>query len=160
MNAADASGFDPEVDPATQQKKDGIIKCLVQIGIPMFFYISGMASTFFNTEGKGFGIFFIDKVLRLMVPFIVAIFIFLIPRLYFGQPYEDWTRPDRKNMENDYWTFQMQTLPYIFSKLSWLWYLPALFIDCMLTYPLLAWSVRRAKKIPFNSRDDGNIIFL
>jgi uncharacterized membrane protein len=105
VNAADASGFDPEVDPATQQKKDGIIKCLVQIGIPMFFYISGMASTFFNTEGKGFGIFFIDKVLRLMVPFIVAIFIFLIPRLYFGQPYEDWTRPDRKNMENDYWTF-------------------------------------------------------
>jgi hypothetical protein len=30
----------------------------------------------------------------------------------------------------------------------------------MLTYPLLAWSVRRARKIPFNQRDDGNIIFL
>ena len=29
VNAADASGFDPEVDPATQQKKDGIIKSLV-----------------------------------------------------------------------------------------------------------------------------------
>jgi hypothetical protein len=29
-----------------------------------------------------------------------------------------------------------------------------------LTYPLLAWSVRRARKIPFNGRDDGNIIFL
>jgi hypothetical protein len=46
------------------------------------------------------------------------------------------------------------------SKLSWLWYLPALFIDCILTYPLLAWTVRRARKIPFNGRDDGNIIFL
>jgi hypothetical protein len=29
VNAADASGFDPEDSPATQQKKDGIIKCLV-----------------------------------------------------------------------------------------------------------------------------------
>jgi hypothetical protein len=29
VNAADASGFDPELDPATQQKKDGIVKTLV-----------------------------------------------------------------------------------------------------------------------------------
>ena len=29
VNAADASGFDPDESPATQQKKDGIIKCLV-----------------------------------------------------------------------------------------------------------------------------------
>lgn len=126
----------------------------------MFFYISGMGATFFNTEGKGFGIFVTDKVLRLMLPFVIAIFVFLVPRLYFGQTYEDWTRPDGKNIENDYWTFQMNTLPKIFSKLSWLWYLPALFIDCILTYPLLAWSIRRAKKIPFNARDDGNIVFL
>jgi len=126
----------------------------------MFFYISGMGATFFNTEGKGFGIFVTDKVLRLMLPFVIAIFVFLIPRLYFGQQYEDWTRPNGKHVENDYWTFQMNTLPKIFSKLSWLWYLPALFIDCILTYPLLAWSIRRAKKIPFNARDDGNIVFL
>jgi hypothetical protein len=71
----------------------------------MFFYISGMGATFFNTEAKGFGNFFVDKTFRLMIPFVLAIFIFLIPRLYFGQPYEDWTRPDRKNMENDYLEF-------------------------------------------------------
>jgi len=103
VNSADASGFDPDEYPGTQQKKDGIIKCLVQIGIPMFFYISGMGSTFFNTEGKGFGNFVGNKVLRLMVPFVVAIFIFLIPRLYFGQTYEDFCRPDGKNIEEDYW---------------------------------------------------------
>lgn len=125
----------------------------------MFFYIAGMGATFFNTEGKGFGNFVGNKTLRLIVPFVIAIFIFLIPRLYFGQSYEDFTRPDGKQ-EDDYWQFQMKTLPTIFSKLSWLWYLPALFIDCMLTYPLLAWSIRRAKKIPFDSRDDGNIVFL
>jgi hypothetical protein len=125
----------------------------------MFFYISGMGATFFNTEGKGFGIFVGDKSLRLLIPFVVGIFIFLIPRLYFGQAYEDFTRPNGK-VEEDYWTFMIETLPTIFSKLSWLWYLPALFIDCILTYPLLAWSVRRAKKIPFDQRDDGNIVFL
>jgi fucose 4-O-acetylase-like acetyltransferase len=50
----------------------------------MFFYISGMAMTFYNTEGKGFGVFLGEKSIRLVVPFVLAIFIFLIPRLYFG----------------------------------------------------------------------------
>jgi len=30
----------------------------------------------------------------------------------------------------------------------------------VLTYPLVAWTVRRSRKIPFNQRDDGNIILL
>lgn len=125
----------------------------------MFFYISGMASTFYNTEGKGFGLFLGDKTLRLLVPFVLAIFIFLMPRLYFGQAYEDWCRPNDET-ENDYWTFQEKTLPSVPTKLSWLWYLPALFIDLVITYPLLAWTVRRSRKIPYNQRDDGNIILL
>ena len=125
----------------------------------MFFYISGMASTFFNSEGKGFGWFMWDKFLRLMLPFIIAIFIFLMPRLYMGQEYEDWTRPNGKT-EKDFGTFVVLTLPSVFSKLSWLWYLPALLVDCILTYPLLAWSIRRARKIPFNAWDDGNILIL
>lgn len=119
-----------------------------------------MGATFFNTEGKGFFLFTWNKILRLMIPFVIAIFVFLIPRLYFGQPYEEWCRPDKVNMENDYWEFNKKIIPGIMSRLSWLWYLPALFIDCMITYPLLAWSVRRSQKIPFNGRDDGNIVFL
>jgi fucose 4-O-acetylase-like acetyltransferase len=77
----------------------------------MFFYISGIASSYYNTESKGFTLFFWDKILRLIIPFFVAIFIFLIPRLYLGQSYEGWTRPykDRPvevdNIEEDYWTF-------------------------------------------------------
>ena len=68
----------------------------------MFFYISGMGATYFNTEGKGFFLFTWNKTLRLLVPFVIAIFVFLIPRLYFGQPYDDWCRPDKENMENLY----------------------------------------------------------
>ena len=71
-------------DANIAMKRDGIFKCLVQIGIPMFFYISGMGTTFFNTEKKGFFIFCKSKVLRILVPFIVSVFVFLIPRLYFG----------------------------------------------------------------------------
>ena len=49
-------------------------------------------------------------------------------------------------------------LPTIPTKLSWLWYLPALFIDVMLTYPLLRWSIRRSRKIPFDPLIDIGII--
>jgi len=51
-----------------------------------------------------------------------------------------------------------KTLPTIHQKLSWLWYLPALFIDVMLTYPLLRWSIRRSKQIPFDPLTDIGII--
>mmetsp|Transcript_12709 Transcript_12709/g.21410 ORF Transcript_12709/g.21410 Transcript_12709/m.21410 type:complete len:384 (-) Transcript_12709:73-1224(-) len=51
-----------------------------------------------------------------------------------------------------------KTLPTIHLKLSWLWYLPALFIDCMLTYPLLRWTIRRSKRIPFDPVVDTGII--
>lgn len=123
----------------------------------MFFYISGIGSTFFKTEEKNFGFFVGDKVLRLMVPFAVAIFVFLIPRLYFGQTYEDWSRPDDV-IESNYWLYMQKTLPTIHLKLSWLWYLPALFIDCMLTYPLLRWTIRRSKRIPFDPLVDTGIV--
>ena len=50
----------------------------------MFFYISGIRATVFRTEDKNFGIFVGEKTLRLLVPFVIGIFAFLIPRLYFG----------------------------------------------------------------------------
>jgi len=56
VNTLDATGGeakiglgDPETKASIIQKKDGFIRCLVQIGIPSFFYLSGNAMTFFNT---------------------------------------------------------------------------------------------------------------
>jgi len=123
----------------------------------MFFYISGIGATFFKTEDKNFGIFVGEKALRLLVPFIVGIFVFLIPRLYFGQTYEDFTRPDDE-IEPNYWEFTKKTLPTIHLKLSWLWYLPALFIDFMICYPLLRWSIRRSQGIKYDPLVDTGII--
>jgi hypothetical protein len=127
------------------------------MGIPMFFYISGIGATFFDTESKHFGIFLWDKILRILVPFVIALFIFLIPRLYFGQTYEDYTRVDGEINDN-YWEFMKASLPGIYLKLSWLWYLPALFIDLILCYPLLRWTIRRSRGIPFDPLTDLGII--
>jgi hypothetical protein len=124
----------------------------------MFFYISGIGATFFKTEEKNFGIFVGEKALRLLIPFTVGIFAFLIPRLYFGQTYEDFTRPDPDEIETNYWEFTKKTLPVVHLKLSWLWYLPALFIDFMICYPLLRWSIRRSQGIKYDPLVDTGII--
>ena len=123
----------------------------------MFFYISGIGTSFYNTEKKGFFIFLKAKILRLLIPFILAIFVFLVPRLYFGQEYEVWARVDNK-IENNYFNFMKLTLPSIVSKLSWLWYLPAMFVDFMICYPLLRWTIRRSKRIPLDACTDIGII--
>ena len=81
----------------------------------MFFYISGMGTTFFNTEKKGFFIFCKSKVLRILVPFVISVFVFLIPRLYFGQDYENWTRPKGKTgpIEKNFFVYAKFILPNI-----------------------------------------------
>lgn len=159
VNSADASDLNYDENPTMKQKEDGILKSLLQIGIPMFFYISGIGASFFDTEKNHYGIFIGNKIVRILIPFTIAIFAFLIPRLYFGQQYEDFTRNDNE-IQNNYWEYMKASLPTIYLKLSWLWYLPALFIDFIICYPLLRWSVRRSKGIPFDSLTDTGIILL
>jgi len=52
----------------------------------------------------------------------------------------------------------MYVLPTILHKLSWLWFLPALFIDSNINYPLLVWSQRRSKGKAFEMKTDGGLI--
>ena len=65
-----------------KEKMDSLFRYLVQIGIPVFFLLSGMAGVNFPTEKKGFGSFAFGKIKRLMIPFFVSVLIFLVPRLY------------------------------------------------------------------------------
>lgn len=71
------------------EKSRGFIKSLVQCGIPIFFYISGMATTYYNTlkPNKNYGVFLKGKVMRLLVPFIIAVYTVLVLRLYLTQKY-------------------------------------------------------------------------
>ena len=69
-------------DLQSVESKNGILRASVQLGIPLFFYISGAATKFFNADKRGFLSFTWDKVKRLLLPAIVAIPIFLVPMLY------------------------------------------------------------------------------
>lgn len=160
VNTLDATGGeskiglnDPEMKASIIQKKDGFIRCLVQIGIPSFFYLSGNAMTFFKTQEKGFLKYLWGKITSLIIPLVIAIPVLLIPRLYIGQEYEAFARPDGVNTEEDVGQFYLKTLPSIIVKISWLWFLLGLFLNCMVLYPLLAWTQRRKAKIPFGNQD-------
>jgi hypothetical protein len=165
VNTLDATGGearvglgDPEVKASLLQKKDGFIRCLVQIGIPSFFYLSGNAMTFFKTQEKGFFKYLWGKMTSLIFPLCLAIPILLIPRLYIGQEWEAFARPDGVHAEEDIGAFYLKTLPSVIVKLSWLWFLLGLFLNCMVLYPLLAWTQRRKAKMPFGNDDIALII--
>lgn len=123
----------------------------------MFFYISGISCTFYDTEKKGFLKYFRSKVDRLLVPMVIAIFTLLVPRLYLSQSYEGWTQVDGK-IEDNFFVYTIKVLPSIHEKLSWLWFLIVLFQVLLINYPLLAWSHRRVQKLPY-TRKDALIIF-
>ena len=72
------------MSPIMVEKKNGIVRCLVQMGIPQFFYLAGITVSFYNCEKKGFLRFLYEKTMSLLVPFIVLLFVILIPRLYFA----------------------------------------------------------------------------
>ena len=53
-------------------------------------------------------------------------------------------------IEKNIFKYAWLTIPTLDKKLSWLWYLPALFIDSCVNYPLLAWTQRRSNMIPID----------
>jgi len=73
---------DPKAYAISAERIDGARRVILQMGIPLFFYISGFSITFFNTEKKSFTRYFCDKVKRLIIPLIIVFFIFMIPRNY------------------------------------------------------------------------------
>ena len=80
-----------------RQWKASFFGFLCQIGIPIFFYISGVGVTFFNSEkGGGFKSFLWAKFLRLIVPLVPAVFILHIPRHFISQGWDDIGRLDNK----------------------------------------------------------------
>ena len=93
-----------------------------------------------------------------MIPFGLAIPVFLVPRLFFGQEFEDFAYIQGKKEWNYSKYFVGIFKEGIVMKLSWLWFLPVLFIDSVLVYPLLAWTVRRARREAVDIRIDGAII--
>ena len=82
------------MNPIVLEKKNGIVRCLVQMGIPQFFYLAGITVSYYNCENKGFLSFLSGKTKTLLIPFLVLLPLILVPRLYFAQEYEEFSRPD------------------------------------------------------------------
>ena len=133
----------------------GFVKVFTQYGMPMFFYISGLANSFYNYE-KGFATFAISKFNRLMIPFVFAYVFILIPRLYLGQEYQGfcWIEEgDNRYQEWNFFNYYIKAFPTALGKISWLWFLIALFMNSLLNYPLIAFSQRRVQGNPLGRTD-------
>ena len=133
----------------------------MQIGIPIFFYISGVGVTFYNTErGGGFKRFLWAKIMRLIVPLVPAIFILHIPRHYFSQVWDDVGRLDNNTrIENDYLKYVPAILADNFlTKLGPLWFLLFIFQIMIMNYPLIRWSYRRRRLVPIDCTDYSLIV--
>lgn len=83
-----------EKDPIWREKMEHIFRYLSQVGMPVFFLISGMGTIYYETEKKGFKKFSINRTKRLFYPFLFSIPIFLLPRLYMSQGWEKIGRVD------------------------------------------------------------------
>lgn len=108
------------------------------MGIPVFFYISGAASAFGKVQK--FHHFFINKFLRLIVPMLICVPIFLWPRNYLDQGSEGLI--DGKKIHNPF-TYFIAMCKDLFNQLSWLWFLVALFLVMCAEWPFLYWVQRR-----------------
>jgi hypothetical protein len=109
----------------------------------MFFYISGASASRYNCEKHGFFGFLGGKILRLLVPLLFVVPIFLIPRLYLSQPFEEEPARVGDDVIDGFWEYCVAVFPLLPFKLSWLWFLPMLFAVSLFCYPLIAWSQRR-----------------
>lgn len=158
----DSSGYnDLDGWKKGEEKMQGIWKDLVQIGIPMFFYISGYAASFYKTEKPmAYARFTWGKCTRIFFPFLVAVPLFLIPALWLQRSYADTKIEGATNDDGLFtWYIAYFTHPVeIMNNISWLWYLPAMFVDFMLIYPILRWTKRRAAGVSYGRGDIETVI--
>jgi fucose 4-O-acetylase-like acetyltransferase len=111
----------------------------------MFFMLSGIGVSNYKTEKHGFIKYFLTKLKKLLLPFFISLFVFLIPRLYIAQQYDSIGRVNQ--MQDIEWNL-FKYVPQIIRtnwvyKLGQLWFLPVLIIISILIYPLLAFARRR-----------------
>ena len=114
-------------------------RTLLQFGIPIFFYISGQACSFNQLETKGFCNFLLSNVVRLMLPFLVGLIVFLVPMHYLLQDIDKASKLPDGCVENNFGKFVVKLLPIIIEKMSWLWFLLALFLSSINSYGFQRW---------------------
>lgn len=119
-----------------------------------------MSVTYLNTEApRAFMKYLLDKFFRILIPLIVSIFVFLIPRHYFGQSWDPIGRLDNETRQE--WN-PVKFVPEILAdnfltKLGPLWFLPCIFIVMVVNYPLIKFS-RRRKSLKSLDMEDAKLV--
>eukprot|EP00164_Ancoracysta_twista_P004120 GFYU01005534.1.p1 GENE.GFYU01005534.1~~GFYU01005534.1.p1 ORF type:complete len:549 (-),score=140.37 GFYU01005534.1:1346-2992(-) len=117
-----------------EDKMDATIRVLVQFGMPLFFYLSGRASSFSKDSPH---VFVWKKIQRLIIPLVFGEIFIVIPTAYIGRKYRPCANQDIDNFFEffvDFFTHQFGC-----SGFEWLWFLPVLFGIAVINMPILKW---------------------
>lgn len=134
-------------NPVLNHKIFSIFKDVIQFGLPLLFFCSGRSAEFLNKKyGDSVDIpllrylinfcgFILKKLTRLIIPGIFAYFLIVIPDAYISQSYRIGIS-DFKGRSNNFFTFFTNVVSSFQDGLSWLWFLPTLFLISVINYPL------------------------
>mmetsp|Transcript_2589 Transcript_2589/g.8680 ORF Transcript_2589/g.8680 Transcript_2589/m.8680 type:complete len:531 (+) Transcript_2589:52-1644(+) len=115
----------------------------LQVGMPMFFHISGRAQALSPTVG--FRKTLLRRAQRLLLPFAVCYVLLVPPWQYIDKEY-DWSDPSSFHMKANpiTWLKSYYTTArfLIYFDLAWLWFLPALYGITLLSTPLILLAER------------------
>jgi hypothetical protein len=88
-----------------------------------------------------------------MIPFLISLVTLMPVRWYLTQFISHFQGFIDGEPEWNFFVYLVKTVPLVVERMSWLWFLLALFIVNILNYPLLKWTQRRILKKDTN-RDD------
>lgn len=115
----------------------------LQVGMPMFFHISGRAQAL--SPATGFKKTLARRAQRLLLPFAVC-YVLLIPPWQFIDKEYDWQHPSSFHMKANpiNWLFKYYTTSefLLYFDMAWLWFLPALYVITLLSTPLILLAER------------------
>ncbi len=103
--------------------------------LPLLFFISG-AGVFFSLRRRSFGRFAVERLRRLLMPLVFAMFMIVPPQIYFERLF-------RHQTSASYWEFWKTVfafVPYPAGSFSWhhLWFVAYILVYSLLCIPLFA----------------------
>lgn len=128
-------------------KLGGLTKYIVSFHVPIFFMISGFV--FSIKENMKYKTFILEKFKRIMIPYFVFGFIFLIPLLLFGNGIGAMLNRESEIdiLKNIFGIFYGNGHDGLLRQNSSLWFLPCIFITQQIFYFVEKFSQKSNKKI-------------
>lgn len=146
-----------------KEKYFGFIRVGCQVGMPILFLISGFSVALINPNKQSFFGFVWKKILRLAIPMVTGMFLFVIPKLYLSQRWEQGAQlsidghfVEEKNLITYYIKIAQTNL---MMKMGHLWFILILLIISISSYPMMIFTVRRSKNYEIGTYDVALVTF-